>query len=934
MSTLKYISLLVREMGFKNFWTFINETDEGRSSGEQIDFDWRSDEKTGSTPWIVIDYNNVVMNLLGTEGGDMILLQEYLSHFFNALASCKARICVVKDGKYHSQERAVIKLGRMYSDIAKRMRSEIIPLDSDVAVSAVNCIFKRIFAEHHGVHVCNDLNSESAETMYIFHVADGEADPAIRNFVRRKLEKGQTVYLMSGDASLVLGLDPEKDIFLVGLDSLSVGSSRAGHSILQGTIHRLHTVLSKLGKCATSQRVVSTAITGDMLLYVAALLDGETADLRRSQYESPYPILCYVGSFLEERKVRNRFSSSEEAKAFNIRDKLNQLYSAVTVIRAWKSTGTDNFWKLIQYIYQHARQVAVSPESQPLYGLQSWSQSNTQLRNNASYLLWKSEKFGTGTHSTREVDNVLEVEYGGDWYRASYEKRGQMVKFSEINEVRDNCPGGFANEGVRKAICDEVKERIRRSLDETDNVPNNHSTEWRIAAQFEVDGEETETLMSPLKTLVRQIKIIYRRLLREKENRNKISSTSSCETLNRSMANLQVFSAPVPVIGTDIIRICTRTVATPLLDSNLKNFTDKDLLNKFVRKRLKLPLEGIITGYHAASTASTGLQFYTVRDGDEDEDDRNICNRADQRYSIDESNKTNTLGTLLDLQHRAHYLNQLATVGAALSTISQPEEAVSRIFESLGLSSRIDVEVTKEYISPNFSILVTKACVSIANCWHVLPCDTKCRLKLMPRHPTVDTARVLYATVYAFSKLLLKTQSEKADTSEDILLKRIATALIVCPLFSTHTIGGCPAHDMFLSSSSLGEGASRVNRPHCSMTGKIFKNQLKDYNSQFIVHGASITTKRISSLIDYTLSSVLDLLGYEDTPQCEGKWIDHCLWYNLCGVQHVMGYLELNGPESLINAARNSDRNSQALIRFIDAALIAADDVVHSLLSS
>ena len=61
-----------------------------------------------------------------------------------------------------------------------------------------------------------------------------------------------------------------------------------------------------------------------------------------------------------EREVRNRFSSSEDAKEFNIRDKLNQLYSAVTVIRAWKSTGTDDFSKFIQYIYQHATQVAVS----------------------------------------------------------------------------------------------------------------------------------------------------------------------------------------------------------------------------------------------------------------------------------------------------------------------------------------------------------------------------------------------------------------------------------------------------------------------------------------------------------------------------------------------------------------------------------------------
>ena len=116
-------------MGFKNFWTFINETDEGSKSGEQIDFDWRSHYKIDTKPWIVIDYNNVVMSIVESNGCDMGLLQEYLTHFFRALASCMARICVINDGRFHSEERAVIKLGRMHNDVAKRMRSENVTLE-------------------------------------------------------------------------------------------------------------------------------------------------------------------------------------------------------------------------------------------------------------------------------------------------------------------------------------------------------------------------------------------------------------------------------------------------------------------------------------------------------------------------------------------------------------------------------------------------------------------------------------------------------------------------------------------------------------------------------------------------------------------------------------------------------------------------------------
>ena len=109
-------TIQARKMGFKNFLNFITETNKARELGTEIDFDW-SDDEINSKPWVVIDYNNVIMTLAVSNGRDMALLEQYLSILFRALANCKARICVVKDGQFHSEERTVIKLNRMHDDI-------------------------------------------------------------------------------------------------------------------------------------------------------------------------------------------------------------------------------------------------------------------------------------------------------------------------------------------------------------------------------------------------------------------------------------------------------------------------------------------------------------------------------------------------------------------------------------------------------------------------------------------------------------------------------------------------------------------------------------------------------------------------------------------------------------------------------------------------
>ena len=50
--------------------------------------------------------------------------------------------------------------------------------------------------------------------------------------------------------------------------------------------------------------------------------------------------------------------------------------------------------------------------------------------------------------------------------------------------------------------------------------------------------------------------------------------------------------------------------------------------------------------------------------------------------------------------------------------------------------------------------------------------------------------------------------------------------------------------------------------------------------------------------------------------------INHCLWYNQCGVQHVLDFLE--GGGSLLEAARNAPNNSEELISFVESAVTAS----------
>lgn len=130
-------------------------------------------------------------------------------------------------------------------------------------------------------------------------IADGEAGPQVRIFARQELFLGGTVYIMSGDASLLLGLDTSKSVFALGLQSLSLASlsTKEGSYSLQGKRYRLSRVLQELGSRANNILDIKdgpVAVTEDMLVYVAALLDGATAFIRKKYYEQPHPIVLYL----------------------------------------------------------------------------------------------------------------------------------------------------------------------------------------------------------------------------------------------------------------------------------------------------------------------------------------------------------------------------------------------------------------------------------------------------------------------------------------------------------------------------------------------------------------------------------------------------------------------------------------------------------------
>ena len=148
-----------------------------------------------------------------------------------------------------------------------------------------------------------------------------------------------------------------------------------------------------------------------------------------------------------------------------------------------------------------------------------------------------------------------------------------------------------------------------------------------------------------------------------------------------------------------------------------------------------------------------------------------------------------------------------------------------------------------------------------------------------------------------------------------------------------------------------------------------FSKKFIQYNEQFLIQDKKklnyLVTRRISTLIDKILSLITNnvILG---THKSEVEWINYCLWYNLCGIHHVLSFLDMEtDPENILNevakkaddkenkkqsenmgksvgnndtkkeeipnTVENEETTSLSLKNFIETAIFAAKKVVEAL---
>ena len=74
----------------------------------------------------------------------------------------------------------------------------------------------------------------------------------------------------------------------------------------------------------------------------------------------------------------------------------------------------------------------------------------------------------------------------------------------------------------------------------------------------------------------------------------------------------------------------------------------------------------------------------------------------------------------------------------------------------------------------------------------------------------------------------------------------------------------------------------------------------------------------MASLIDLTLSKLSEFLQLDKLPS--DTWIDYFLWYNLCGVQYIIGYMDVNHIDPI-----QSDK------KFLDCSAMTVLSNVHSI---
>eukprot|EP01041_Mallomonas_annulata_P009363 gene9363-19419_t len=1016
-------------MGFSHFWRFIKEFGDG--VGIEEEFNWVSEQDIASKPWIIIDWSNICMNKCLQVGGHLALLERQTELFFGALARSGARICVIRDGKYHTDERTVIKLGRTHSSLVESVdphdknigaASELMD-SNDLAPTMTFGIAEKAFYSVFGGW------SSNRNAMYIYKIANGEADPEIREFVRDKIKEDKKVkiIIMSEDASLILGI-PSDNLSVTKFECFTLqlrnpnASLSVDNVVLKGIIYPIQNFLTRLTR--RSSKVLwnefdlgsKSTVTDEMLPWIAAVLDGETARIRRSQFNDPKSILIYLKKFLLPR---------DDNRKSEISNDMLDLFVAVVLIRAWKkhtgSTANDfnvclaairnNALDVFQIIQQPSHKpkpqqypgrgrgrgrgrgsVLHTPPTPPplIYGLHSSAADGYSLHHAASDVLNRFESYVPLAHlqymsgdNNINFDDIrrgdqFKVNFQGlkTYYKGSISCKHQNysvgISYNIHNTpVQVGYPKGLSDINVMHAMADEVNNRRLASLDKGPTLIKSYETKWGNWTRYKSLDEDTEALLSPLESLSGQLYYINSNMHAEwyisSENDWNERLNTISEDTSRTVKEFNKYLHFLKIIieanysykkNDDHAVVCIRTskVSLPFTITDTNTFTDTDtdydttsttstsslmplytiaeLHNDFVSGKRALPSNGVIVTSHSDKF---GLRFRTCARGDPIDREGAYC-RNDAGYLINSTTTATTsiisntvaststtnafnakyAGPLLNLSQRAVYIDRLirnivcdatregdgthgnetdgegsvGLVSPGLVRMSPADHVVSDMFDCLGLGllghsipSSPSLSLSSSSLSLSSSVdtgfrsRVDIACVAIANCWLHLPCDETSRTYLVSANPATDTAKVMFALIYSFIALLGPSIAERPQLrlfSENLVAK-VTTALLLSPLFAIYAM-----------SVPTADGTLRPQKVNPLSAMADFSVQLRSLTTVFPVTGATKATDRLVDLLE----TVLYHIHYMLYDKAYSGWTSHFRWFDVSGVQYVLGLQE------------------------------------------
>ena len=326
-------------MGFPEFWSLLEQPDVFFPTGGLEARDLTTTERK----YLLVDFNNIRNDLL--DSGNVVTNYTQTNAFWLAIARSGYHVIIVRDG-FHDADRAVIKLKRMLSSLAESLNSTAVQADtfSDLKLSSTCGIasgdaFKMVKTEF----------GDSGR--FEFHTATEEADPFIRNKARKLISGGNTVVIMSGDASVVTGVPSACQVFPPKHCRLQY-SGNGSVPVLSGYLFRVQDMLDAINayisrtctafRPSRNYQSPSACLDSTGLCVVAAILGGERSDNTLDEDKRPINLSYYVQNHLYNTDKHSKRTPMDPRHPLCDRKARSLVCVAILVI-LWQQSPSVNY---------------------------------------------------------------------------------------------------------------------------------------------------------------------------------------------------------------------------------------------------------------------------------------------------------------------------------------------------------------------------------------------------------------------------------------------------------------------------------------------------------------------------------------------------------------------------------------------------------------